>query len=145
MLNPDEIKRNLDDLIQDAKPVFPNLASRLDEMKRWIINKKLGLLTRKVHVLYLLTELVENATFWLKVQSLDKDDRELMFSELSPPERYWYEYLFPAWFNEKDPKLHVWKQNLMSGNFQGSDSSHIEHICSCIKDDGGFTLDISKI
>lgn len=140
MLKPDEIKHRLADLIQDAKPVFPKLASRLDEMRRWIAKKKSGLLTQKVHVLYLLAELVEDATFWLEVQSLSKDDRELVFAELSPPERYWYEYLFPAWFNEEDPKLNVWKQNLMSGNFQGSDSSYIENICSCIKAEGGFTL-----
>jgi hypothetical protein len=130
--SPDEIKITLSNLIQEAKPVFPRLASRLDEMRRWIIHKKPGLLMRKRHIMQLLVELVEDTTFWLSVQSLPDDDRDALFSELSPAEQYWYKDLFPSWFNERDPKLEVWKQNLMSDNFKADDADCIKEICRYI-------------
>ena len=139
MQNPDEIKIRLDNLIQEAKPVFPRLASRLDEMRRWIIQKKPGLLMRKKHVILLLAELVEDTTFWLSVQSLPDDDRDTLLSELSPAEQYWYKDLFPSWFNEEDPKLAVWKQNLMSDNFDADDADCIKKICRYIDSSGGCT------
>ncbi len=110
MQSPEDIKLELMRLINEARYDFPNLASRLDEMRRWIIDKKSGLLTRKRHVMQLLAELVADAYFWLAVQSLPKEDRDSEFTQLSPVEQYWYKYLFPAWFNEKDPKLSIWKK-----------------------------------
>ncbi len=140
MRSPEDIKLELIRLIEEAQPVYPNLASRLDEMRRWIVSKKSGLLKRKRHVMLLLTELVEDATFWLAVQSLPEEDRDAEFAKLSPTEQFWYKDLFPAWFNERDPKLSIWKKNLMADKFEGSDSPFIDEICQEIEFCGGDTL-----
>ncbi|WP_292832671.1 hypothetical protein [Nostoc sp. JL33] len=67
--SPDEIRSNLVRLIQDSQDTYPNLASRLREMSRWIADKKSGQLVSKKHVMLLLEELIEDATFWLENQS----------------------------------------------------------------------------
>lgn len=140
MQNPEDIRLELIRLINEAQPVFPNLAARLDEMRRWIAKTKSGLLMRKRHVMLLLAELVADADFWLAVQSLSEEDRDAEFAQLTPAEQYWYKYLFPAWFNEKDPKLNIWKKNLMGNKFEGIDSSLINDICKKIELLGGTTL-----
>ena len=139
MQDPKDIRLKLDRLIQDAQTVAPNLASRLDEMRRWIAQKKFGLLMRKRHVMQLLAELVEDSDFWLVVQSLPEEDRNTEFAKLSSAERYWYKYLFPSWFNEKDPRLSNWKQKLMAELFEGSDASLIEESCLEVEACSGAT------
>lgn len=139
MRSSQEIKLELIQLIQEAQPVYPKLASRLDEINRWIAKKKDGLLMRKKHVMQLLSELVADTTFWLSVQSLSEEDREAEFAELSPTEQYWYKYLFPAWFNEPDPKQKNWQRNLMAEQFAGSDAAFINKICLQIEKCGGST------
>jgi hypothetical protein len=138
--NPADVKSDLIQLIQDSKDVSPELASRLDEMSRWIFQKKSGLLRSKSHVMQLLEELIEDSTFWLSIQLLSKEDKSAELAKLSTLEMYWYLYLFPAWFNEKDPKLNIWKKNLMAGNFEGKDAAFINKICSELKNCGGETL-----
>lgn len=140
MRNPEDVKSDLIQLIQDSKDVSPELASRLDEMSRWIVQKKSGLLRRKSHVMQLLEDLIADSTFWLSIQLLSEEDKNAELADLSKLERYWYLDLFPAWFNEKDPKLNIWKQNLMAGNFQGDDAAFINKICSRLKNCGGETL-----
>lgn len=140
MRSPEDVKFDLIQLIQESQAVSPELASRLDEMRRWIAQKKSGLLMRKRYVMQLLEELIADASFWLSVQILTQDDRNAIFAELPTPEKYWYGYLFPAWFNEKDPKLDIWKKNLMAGNFEGKDAAVIKKICSRVENFQGKTL-----
>ncbi|WP_009632679.1 hypothetical protein [Synechocystis sp. PCC 7509] len=140
MRNPEDVKSDLVQLIQDSKDVSPELASKLDEMSRWIVKKKSGLLRSKSHVMQLLQELIEDSTFWLSIQLLSEEDKSAELAELSTLEMYWYLQLFPAWFNEKDPKLHIWKENLMAGNFEGKDAAFINKVCSKLKNCGGETL-----
>ncbi len=140
MRSPEDVKFELIQLIQESQAVSPELASRLDEMRRWIAQKKSGLLMRKRYVMQLLEELIADASFWLNVQILTQGDRNAIFAELPTPEKYWYGYLFPAWFNEKDPKLNIWKKNLMAENFEGNDAAVINKICSKIKDCHGETI-----
>lgn len=109
-------------------------------MRRWIGQKKAGLLMRKPHVVQMLNELVADSTFWLRIQSLSRKNRDAQMAQLSPPERYWYEYLFPAWFNEKDPKLNIWKRKLMADELGRSDETLIENICQRIEACNGDTL-----
>lgn len=137
MRNPEDVKSDLVQLIQDSKDVSPELASKLDEMSRWIVKKKSGLLRSKSHVMQLLEDLIADSTFWLSIQLLSEEDKNAELADLSKLERYWYLDLFPAWFNEKDPKLNIWKQNLMAGNFQGDDAAFINKICSRLKNCGG--------
>ncbi|MBD2415308.1 hypothetical protein FACHB389_17695 [Nostoc calcicola FACHB-389] len=138
--NPEEIRFELIKLIEETQAIFPNLSLRLDEMRRWIADKRSGLLMRKPHVMQLIEELLRDATFWFEVQLLPEEDREAEFALLSPTEQYWYKYLFPAWINERDPKLSTWKKKLMAGDFEGSDASQIDKISQEIEFLGGDTL-----
>lgn len=140
MLTPQEIKSRLDQLILESQATAPKLSERLWEMKRWIARKKDGQLMRKRHVMQLLDELVTDSTFWLRVQSLSPTNKEAELARLSPVERYWYECLLPAWFNEKDPKLYIWKQKLMADEFDRSDEALIEEVCQQIEARDGETL-----
>lgn len=135
--SPENIKLELNRLIQEAQPVFPNLASRLGEMWRWIAEKKNGLLRSKRPVMLLLTELVDDTDFWLAMQLLPENDRDALLDTLSPSEQYWYNFLFPAWFNEPDPKQKNWQRNLMGDKFQGNDATLINNICNEIEKLGG--------
>ncbi|WP_414544432.1 hypothetical protein [Nostoc sp. CCY0012] len=109
-------------------------------MNRWIASKKTGQLISKKHVMQLLEELIRDSIFWLEIQLLPKEDREFELSLLTPTERYWYEDLFPAWINEKDPKKVIWKKKLMAGIFEGSDISLIDQVCQIIESSGGDTF-----
>ena len=140
MSTPKEIKSQLNQLILDSQTTAPKLSERLVEMNRWIAQKKNGLLMRKRHVMQLLAELVEYATFWLEVESLSLQDKDFVLAQLSPAEQYWYQYLFPAWFNEQDPKSIVWKQKLMADEFGKSDDTLIKGICRAIEVNGGGTF-----
>lgn len=140
MRSPEEVKFDLIQLIQESQAVSPKLASRLDEMRRWIAQKKSGLLMRKRYVMQLLEELIADASFWLSLQLLSWEDRNAIFTELPTLEKYWYGYLFPAWFNEKDPKLDIWKKNLMAEKFEGNDAAVIKKICSRVESCHGETL-----
>ncbi|KJH73096.1 hypothetical protein [Aliterella atlantica] len=140
MRSPEDVKSDLIQLIRESQAVSPQLANRLDEMRRWIAQKKSGLLMRKRYVMQLLEELIADASVWLSLQQLSQEDKNTELAGLSTPERYWYRDLFPAWFNEKDPKLHIWKKNLMAGNFQGNDAAFINKICLGLENGGCETL-----
>ena len=140
MRTPEEIRSELNTLIWEAQSVAPKLSERLDEMKRWIGQKKAGLLMRKRQVMQLLAELVDDSTFCLVLQSLSEEDREAELAQLSPSERYWYEHLFPTWFNENDPRLPTWKKKLMADEFEASDATFIEQVCLEIKKGSGDTI-----
>lgn len=140
MSTPKEIKSRLNQLILDSQTTAPKLSERLVEMNRWIARKKDGLLMRKRHVMQLLAELVEYATFWLEVESLSSEDKDFVLAQLSPAEQYWYQRLFPAWFNEPDPKSIVWKQKLMADEFGRSDHTLIQKICWVIAAHNGGTF-----
>ncbi|MEH1814660.1 MAG: hypothetical protein V7K26_30830 [Nostoc sp.] len=137
--DPDEIRADLNKLIEESRSIFPKLASRLDEVRRWIANKKSGLLKRKPHVLQFLEELLSDATFWFKTQLMPEDDRKVEFAQLTPTEQYWYEFLFTRWINEPDPKMPIWKKKLMGGEFKGDDKSFVNKICQEIEFLGGNT------
>ncbi|WP_375514658.1 hypothetical protein [uncultured Nostoc sp.] len=109
-------------------------------MSRWIAQKKPGQLVSKKHVMLLLKELIDDATFWLDIQLIPQEDKEALLSSVTPIERYWYEYLFPLWINEPDPKKDTWKKELMAGKFQGNDTLLVEKICDAIESLGGNTF-----
>ncbi|MEH2376660.1 hypothetical protein [Nostoc sp.] len=138
--SPDEIRSNLVRLIQDSQDTYPNLALRLREMSRWIADKKSGQLVSKKHVMLLLEEFIKDATFWLELQLIPKEDKVAELSSLTPIEMYWYEYLFPLWIDERDPKKETWKKELMAGKFQGNDTFLVDKICQVIVFLGGDTF-----
>ncbi|NTW21669.1 MAG: hypothetical protein HGA42_19815, partial [Nostocales cyanobacterium W4_Combined_metabat2_030] len=104
--------------------------------------KKDGLLTSKPLVLDFLTELILDATLWLKLKQLTPDEKEKFFeqAQLTPAERYWYEFLLPQWMNESDPKLDTWKKKIMSGAYTQDDRAFINSISHEIEALGGACL-----
>lgn len=138
--NPDEIRADLNKLIEESQSIFPKLSSRLDEVRRWIADKKSGLLKSKPHVLQFLEELLSDATFWFEAQLLPEEDRNALFAQLTTTEQYWYKILFTNWIDERDPKMPTWKKNLMAGEFKGNDKSFIDKVCQEIESLGGNTI-----
>ena len=127
-INPNQIKAELDRIIADASDAEPQLAERLRQFSRWIKDKKPGLLTKKRLVVDLLIEIILSSDVWLKLKDLSPEERTELFGilELSPPEIYWYEILFPKWFRATDPKLTVWTRKIMSEEFPRSDEEFIK-------------------
>lgn len=123
MLNPAQIKLEFDSVIADAQKIEPQLAKRLQQLSRWIKDKKPGLLTKKRLVMDLIVEVMQDAKLWLKIQELsddEKDDFERQ-AQLTPPELYWYQTLFPEWFNQPDDKLKIWTQKIMADEYPQQD------------------------
>lgn len=137
-----QIKQQLDAVIIHAETIEPLLAKRLKEFRTWISQKKDGLLTSKPHILGLLKELIEDCKFWLIVQPLSEVDRTEIYNDfkVTPAQRYWFEVLFPAWFQERDPHSPSWKQKIMSGEFHNSDDKTICQLAYAISDQGGSAL-----
>jgi hypothetical protein len=143
-----DIEPELKRLIAEARPVEPGLADRLDEIRRWIKAKKPGQLMSKRHVMDFLVELYVDARVWLDLQALESRARQACVDQMTPAEQYWYTELFPRWFNEPDPKLFIWKQKLMAGEFDQEDKELIDSLCDCIDQRQGsswacYILDLS--
>ena len=85
-------------------------------------------------------ELIKDGEFWLKLQSLTNEEREIFLQHLPSPVIYWYENLFPKWFNENDHKFYIWKQKLRSGEFSQEDGELIESVAHQIKSRNGCVV-----
>ena len=132
-----EISPKLRELSQLASSLEPALATRLEEIWRWIKDIKPGSLTQKKFLMGFLLELIKDTEFWLQLKFLTDDERQLFFNQLTPSVRYWYKYLFPKWFKERDLKFYIWKQKLRSGQFNQEDAILIEAIAREIKSRAG--------
>jgi len=132
-LQAKEIKDQLKSLIEQSSSVDPNLARKLDEINRWVKDIKLGSLTAKPFVLAFLLEVITDSTIWLIIKSLPSQaEQKAKFAQMTPNERYWYSYLFPRWINATDSKFYIWKQKLMSGEFNQVDDDIIKSIAQDI-------------
>lgn len=128
-----EIKEQLKLLIEQASSIDPNLARKLDEINRWVKDIKLGSLTAKPFVLAFLLQVITDSTIWLLIKSLPTEaEQQAKFAKMTPNERYWYSYLFPKWINASDSKFYIWKQKLMSGEFNQVDDDIIKSIAQDI-------------
>lgn len=139
-LQAKEIKEKLKSLIEQASSLDPNLARRLDEINRWVKDIKVGSLTAKPFVLAFLLEVIADSTVWLVIQSLPtEEEQQAKFAQMTPTERYWYQYLFPKWLNETDPKFGIWRQKLMAGEFNRADNDIIKLIAKdIVRREGSF-------
>ena len=135
-----EIEPKLKGMIAIASSLEPALASRLAEIWRWIKDIKPGSLTQKKFLMGFLLELIEDVEFWLELKFLTDEERLFFFYQLTPTVRYWYEYLFPKWFKERDLKFYIWKQKLRSGDFDREDAIPIETITREIKSRDGTVV-----
>lgn len=136
------IKDELETLIQKATQEEPLLAERLRWFSRWISNKKVGLLQSKRYVMDFLIELILDSQFWLAFKAIPPEQKELFWQEaaMSPPERLWYETLFPRWFSESDPKMTTWTKKMMAGDFGQADAELLNQFITTIERQGGNTF-----
>jgi hypothetical protein len=139
-LSPSQLEPELKRLISEASSIEPGLSGRLDELRRWIKDKRPGLLSKKKFVIDFLTELIEDADIWLKLKLASPKERQMVYDQMTPVELYWYNHLFPKWFDEPDPKLPTWKQKLMAGEFTQNDEKLISSLAIEIEELGGEAL-----
>lgn len=133
-----ELKRQLESLISEANSIDPILARRLDEIDRWIKDKKDGELTANSLLSAFLLQMIRDARIFLKIKIRhSQEERQEALDRLTPTERYWYSYLFPKWLNENDPKFYIWKQKLMAGDFIQSDEAILKALSLNIIRRGG--------
>ncbi|HEY9836438.1 MAG TPA: hypothetical protein V6D27_06035, partial [Vampirovibrionales bacterium] len=76
-----------------ASSVDPGLEYRLEEIWRWIKDMRPGLLMQKKFLMGFLLEVIKDAEFWLALKVLTDEERESFLNQLTPPVRYWYEFL----------------------------------------------------
>lgn len=136
-----DIEQALRYLIADAIQVSPLLANRLNEIWRWIKDKKPGQLMSKPQVMYFLDELCKDSRLWLDLHTLEPVERRTHEEEMTPTERYWYTELFPRWFKERDPKLSIWQRKLMAGEFNQKDKELIDDLCNRVDKQQGSSWD----
>ncbi len=139
-MQANKIEPKLKELSRLASSEEPGLAHRLDEVRRWIRDIRPGLLMRKNVLMAFLLELIGDADFWLNLKSLTEEERQLFLNHLPSPVRYWYEVLFPKWFNESDSRFYIWKQKLRSGEFDREDAEIIEAIAALVTNRQGTVV-----
>ena len=147
-MEPKEIKDSLRDLIVEARPLYPKLADKLENLQRWIKNKKDGQLRNKKYVRYILFQLIVDVETFLAINDCPREDRNEIIKDLSRSETYWYETLFHQWFMKEDKYLPTWKQKLMADEFTDDDDEYREELIKLVKQrDGGtcwrYILDLA--
>ncbi|MEB3827739.1 hypothetical protein [Phormidium sp. CCY1219] len=134
------IETKLRELMRISGSLEPALATRLEEIWRWIEQMKPGKLMQKKLLMGFLLEVIQDAEVWLALKPLTDAERESFLHQIPPPVRYWYEYLFPRWFTEQDNKFYIWKQKLRSGEFSQDDAEVIDVIAQNIKSRQGSVV-----
>lgn len=136
------IRVSLEALIIQAQTIEPCLHKRLINLRSWIKKKTDKELNQKSSVIGLMLEVISDSIFWLELKPLTVAQKQQVYTNLniSPAEQYWFDVLFPLWFNEPDPKLDSWKRELMKGNFSRDDERVILSITNEIELLGGSCL-----
>ena len=140
-MHPQQIKEQLKLLIEEASTIDPSLAIRLNQINNWIKDVKPGTLMSKRFVLLFLQQFIRDTEIRLDIKRLTSEaERQDVYELMTPPERYWYGELFPRWLSKNDPKFHIWRKKLMSGEFNQEDEKLINLIADVIKRNGGQAL-----
>ncbi|MEA5550159.1 hypothetical protein VB713_04045 [Anabaena cylindrica UHCC 0172] len=140
-MHPQQIKEKLKLLIEEASTIDRSLAIRLNQINNWIKDVRLGTLISKRFVLLFLQQFIRDAELRLDIKRLiSEKERQDFYESMTPPERYWYGELFPKWLSDNDPKFHIWRKKLMSGEFNQEDEKLINLIANVIKLNGGQAL-----
>jgi len=101
-----EIQPELKRLIDEATRVEESgLATRLIEIDQWIGNQKRNLFNRRKIIMDFLLELEVHVNCWLDYKFLSISGQEHYIDDFTPAERYWYQVLFPRWFNTPETNL----------------------------------------
>lgn len=139
-IQAENIEPMLKQLAVEAEAVNPALADKLKNLCRWIKGKSPGKLREKKYVAAVLTQLINDIRAWLVLNELSDNDREIVFSQKSPAQRYWFESLLPEWFANEDKYLPNWKQKLMQGKYEDDDEPFRNVLIWQIKERKGNTL-----
>ena len=140
-MHPQQIKEQLKSLIEEASTIDPSLAIKLNQINNWIKDGKPGTLMSKRFVLLFLQQFIRDTEIRLDIKRLTSEaERQDVYELMTPPERYWYGELFPRWLSKNDPKFHIWRRKLMSGEFNQEDEKLINLIADVIKRNGGQAL-----
>lgn len=147
-LQPRDIEPKLRELIKITSLVEPALAARLKTVWRWVKDVNPGLMMRKKFLMAFLLELIKDVEAWLDLKVLSEEERQLVLDQVTPTVKYWYEVLFPKWFNQHDPKFDTWKRKLRAGEFNPEDKDILKSIASQIESSGGtvvqrYVIDLS--
>jgi hypothetical protein len=110
-----ELTKALFELIIRAREEEPLLARRIEVLSSWIQDSHPEELYSRKYVLAVFTEISIFAERWLLLKQLNSVMKKQFLEKLNPAERYYTEVLFPAWFRERNPKLTIWKKNLLEG------------------------------
>ena len=139
-MEPKEIKDSLKDLIVEARPLYPKLADKLENLQRWIKKKKDGQLRNKKYVTSVLYQLIKDVKFYLLINKMPTDvKKKILKNSLGRSEQYWYETLFPQWFTKEDKYLPTWKGKLMADKFTDEDQEYREKLINLIAQQKGAT------
>lgn len=140
-MHPQQIREKLKSLIEEASSIDPSLAIKLNQINNWIKDVKPGTLMSKRFVLLFLQQFIRDTEIRLDIKRLTSEaERQDFYESMTPPERYWYSELFPRWLSKNDPKFHIWRKKLMSGEFNQEDEKLINLIADVIKRNGGQVL-----
>ncbi|MEY3221874.1 MAG: hypothetical protein RLZZ203_730 [Cyanobacteriota bacterium] len=140
-MQPQEIKEQLKLLIEEASTIDPSLAIKLNQINNWIKDVKPGTLRSKRFVFLFLQQFIRDTEIRLDIKRLTSEaERQDVYELMTPPERYWYGELFPRWLSKNDPKFHIWRKKLMSGEFNQEDEKLINLIADVIKRNVGQVL-----
>ncbi|MDB9450492.1 hypothetical protein [Dolichospermum circinale] len=140
-MHPQQIKEKLKSLIEEASTIDPSLAIKLNQINNWIKDVKPGTLMSKRFVILFLQQFIRDTEIRLDIKRLTSEaERQDVYELMTPPERYWYGELFPRWLSKNDPKFHIWRKKLMSGEFNQEDEKLINLIANVIKLNGGQAL-----
>ena len=140
-MHPQQIKEQLKSLIEEASTIDPSLAIKLNQINNWIKDVKPGTLMSKRFVLLFLQQFIRDTEIRLDIKRLTSEaERQDVYELMTPPERYWYGELFPRWLSKNDPKFHIWRRKLMSGEFNQEYEKLINLIADVIKRNVGQAL-----
>lgn len=139
-IQAEQIEIKLKELTIKARSINPNLASKLKNLCHWIKGKSPGKLREKKYVAAVLIELIQDLEIWFLLNQLSKNEKELVFSNKTPAEKYWFDFLLPQWFDKEDKYLPCWKQKLMKGEYNDDDEPFRNTLSHEIKKFQGYSL-----
>lgn len=139
-IKAEQIEIKLKELTIKARNINPNLESKLKNLCHWIKNKTPGKLREKKYVAAVLVELIKDIEIWFILNQLSKNEKTLVFSQKTPVEKYWFDFLFPQWFEQEDKYFPCWKQKLMKGEYNDNDEPFRNTLRDEIKKRRGYSL-----
>lgn len=147
-LNPIVLKSELERLIESVQSVEPELANRLNQIKRSIRNFVPAEIMSRKFLVDFLSELIEDSKLYFTLRICTEEEKQEILESLTITEKYWYGVGFPNWFSKYDPKFSTWIGKMKSRQLVQNDKRLIDVLSNEIEVQGrdcfwGFILDLS--